>query len=335
MNASWLNLAIETVTETKIKTKEANETTSFLEEKNCPLCGAEKAKTVYHWPACFYPHDKFETASWDGRCEIDLKIVQCFECQLPYTRPSFREQSLHLVYPDEIVPENVSRNKVVETKKFALLRSLASKYLKKGAKVCDIGARYGSLVFQLNSDGFDSLGVEMNRAACDLASEFGIDDVHCCSVSDLPQLCDELNIDQVDCFVMDDVLEHLVHPSETFKKLESLQTSGGMIITRQMDWSSFGHRYFGRNWYYLQPAAHMTFWNKRTITSLFEKHGYDVTEVNRTSTKQILKKLWRHIRRRIKSNKTEHFEWWVNGKQMYLANRWKFNDMFTVVAKKR
>ena len=102
--------------------QEANE---LRESKPCCICNADQHKEVYQWPANYYSHQEFETASWDGRQSLPLSIVKCSSCQMVYTRPSFKLESLSLVYPDDIVPPEIKPD-VVAIRKASLKTNLRS-----------------------------------------------------------------------------------------------------------------------------------------------------------------------------------------------------------------
>jgi hypothetical protein len=138
----------------------------FLEEKKCDICGELEYKTVYQWPANYYPHDIYETASWDGRQLIDIKIVKCKNCGVLYTNPAFKELYLNLVYPDDLVEKNnLDFNELLQDKKWADIIEYIKKYLPKTTStIVDIGARYGILVKQLELIGYkNAVGVEFNK----------------------------------------------------------------------------------------------------------------------------------------------------------------------------
>jgi hypothetical protein len=52
-------------------------TTEIRESKSCNICNSEKHQPVYSWSKDHYDHEKYETASWDGRLSLDLQIVKC------------------------------------------------------------------------------------------------------------------------------------------------------------------------------------------------------------------------------------------------------------------
>jgi hypothetical protein len=100
-----------------------------------------------------------------------------------------------------------------------------------------------------------------------------------------------------------------------------------------MDIISLGHSLFRKRWYYLQPAAHMYYFNIKTIKLLLHNFGYKLIKVHRTNpVKNLIHTLSRTAYSFIFN--TKH-DWQVNNKRMYLADRKKsLDDMFLVIAKK-
>lgn len=313
---------------------------SFLESRPCPVCDARDAEPVVTFPADHYDHERFETASWDGRQSVAMHIVRC-RCGLVRTDPAFREDHLGLVYPQDLVDVGMSERQldrlfsVAHQRKFAHMASHVGRFLQTGATVVDIGARYGAFAHIARElGGFDAWGLEYNPAAVAVGRK-RFDRLWQGLISDLPARMEAAGLDAVDGFVLDDVLEHLPHPNRDLATLARSQRSGGFVFLRQMDMASLGRRRFGDQWYYLQPAAHMFYFDEASVTALLARHGYEVVDVQRphpTSTAartyaslpgQWLKR-WRA--RRAPAGR----------RPSYLTQRFKgADDMFLVTARLR
>lgn len=299
---------------------------SLREHKNCNICGSDEKELLYHWDADVYPHNEIETCSWDGRQSIDLSIVKCKNCGLVFTSPAFKPENLGLVYPADIIPEKIEINS--NEKKFVELGDEIKKFLPAGSTLLDVGARYGAFIKRMTSMGYTSFGVEYNPEAVERAKEEGIDGLFTGTIDSLPDaLHEETGHRFMDAFVMDDVLEHLTDPVKDITILNGLQEIGGKLFLRQMDLDSWGHRLYGKNWYYLQPAAHMYFFNEDSIKRLLKKVGYRVVSIRRAS---FMKVLFSFLQNSI-SGKSEAI---INGKPNYLNYRKKLRDMFLVIAEK-
>jgi 2-polyprenyl-3-methyl-5-hydroxy-6-metoxy-1,4-benzoquinol methylase len=314
------------------------ETTELRERKPCLLCGGTDALPVYEFPADYYDHRRWETASWDGRMSLPVSVVRCPKCDLVFSRPSFRTQALDHVYPADLVDPTTSFGHALAQTRSKHLKLLAEvqRFLKRGT-LCDVGTRYGVLPHLAREAGFDAFGIEYNAASVKVACDADVP-VFRGSVDDLPRVLAETGRGSVDAFVLDDVLEHLVDPRFALRTLSQCQQPGGLLFLQQMDLDSLGHKLFQRNWYYLQPAAHMFYFSERTLRALLGTVGYEIkrvvrprllTNLRRTLSRTMPGAASKLLRAAISQPKTKR-------KPSYLTCRLRSaDDMFLVVAAKR
>jgi 2-polyprenyl-3-methyl-5-hydroxy-6-metoxy-1,4-benzoquinol methylase len=316
-------------------------TNNLLEEKLCNICGSDEYKLKYHWKANYYNHQTFETCSWDGRQDIELKIVQCTSCSFMYSRPSFKISALDFVYPIDIISgineqKNQKYSKLNLSKHLPFLEIIKDNWTPP-KRILDIGTRYGELPYLARQANIEAFGIEYNKASVDIAKANGREYIFHGTIRDLPELKKTGKIPAFDIVTMDDVLEHLVDANEGIATISSLQKSGDLIITRQMDSDSLGHRLFGKNWYYLQPAAHMFYFNSKTASKLLENNEYRVIKIYKPSIiSSIVETIFMEMKFLIARIIRRKSNWKaVNGKIMYLSKRKRgFYDMFTIVALK-
>lgn len=319
-------------------TQPNEESRQLFEEKSCLLCGERAAELVYEYPADYYDHARWETASWDGRVSTALRIVRCAKCTMMYSRPSFREDALDRVYPQDLVDPELSFAQALaqtRSKHAKLLRELIAQ--RSHGSLCDLGTRYGVLPHLARECGFTAYGIEYNAAAVRVASAAGVP-VYQGSVADLPRVLADRGEDHVDIIVLDDVLEHLVDPSAALRTLSACQEAGGLVLLQQMDLDSLGHRLFRRHWYYLQPAAHMFYFSERTLRALLDRAGYDVRRIVRPT---LFRNLSRTVSRTLPGAAIKLARAAAQGdrtqrKPSYLACRLRSaDDTFLVIAEKR
>lgn len=308
---------------------------NIRESKPCCICDKESYQVLYQWPSNFYDHDKFETASWDGRQSINLQIVRCVNCGTVYTNPSFKAESLHLVYPEDLIQtETRDKNELLKEQKWNELIDLIIHFLPEGSTVCDVGTRYGILPEKIREKGYNTFGIELNQGAVEYAEKIGIEEVYHSDIFGINHVLNQKGIKNVNAFVLDDVLEHLVDPFKELSTLSSAQSKGDYFVLRQMDHDSWGRKIFRKNWYYYQPAAHMYFFDDKSIKALLDKVGYEVVKTIKTPPKHQLKPFVVQILRKFGVAKYQ-FPTQLNGKRMYLDKRFKLEDMFVVVARKK
>jgi 2-polyprenyl-3-methyl-5-hydroxy-6-metoxy-1,4-benzoquinol methylase len=308
---------------------------SFLEMKQCNICGGDRTRVVHAFLPNLYNHRVFETASWDGRQSIPLTVVRCKTCGLVFTNPAFKKTSLDLVYPKDIIKVPDTDKLLANTRKFDELLEQAKPFMR-GRTVVDIGTRYGVFPLVAKRAGFDALGVEFNEESVNIGKSIGAP-IHRGTVDTLASIVTEQAMDHIDNLFMVDVLEHLTDPLGDLKIIASLQKTGARLFMKQMDLDSLGYRLFRGRWHYLQPAAHMYYFNEKTVTLLLDKAGYRLITVSRMPLLDNLRKLVKSaVRTRIQKRLGKPRKvWMVNQKEMYLNRRKRStDDMFLVIAEK-
>lgn len=310
---------------------------ALREERPCLLCGNDAPRVVYTFRENYYDRRRFETASWDGRLGLSGRIVRCPACDLWYASPAFRSEALAHVYPADLVESSLTFERALaqSRSKHAWLVARVREQLPSGS-VCDLGTRYGVLPHLLSRAGYDAFGIEYNPAAVSVARAASVP-VFQGSVDDLPRVLADTRRTHVDAFTLDDVLEHLADPRAALERLKSVQHAGGLLFLQQMDLDSLGHKLFRRHWYYLQPAAHMYYFNERSLRRLLDQVGYDVISVQRPG---IARNLRRTLTRTLPGAALRLLRTLgrpgAHGKPSYLTRRFRSaDDMFLVIARKR
>lgn len=316
------------------------------EKKACAVCGDGHQKVLYEWDANEYPHDQYETCSWDGRQSLALTIVKCKACGHIYTSPAFKECALGLVYPEDLVPtDDETIHQDLESKKYIQFAELIRKYIAGTSVVCDIGSRYGGLPYRLVRSGITALGIEYNPESVRMGREFGAP-VFQGTVEQMSKVIRESGYSSVDVVTMDDVSEHLSQPDKDFRTVFDALPPGGMLITRQMNISSLGHQLYGRNWYYLQPAAHINYFSPQTLGRLLTQIGFHIVSVDtphtlpvmlhtiRRSFREICRAFLRNITKE-RCKRAQKFTHTAGTKLVYLIDRKKtLDDCFTMICRK-
>ena len=125
-------------------------------------------------------------------------------------------------------------------------------------------------------------GIEPQQAAYEEASAI-LDRV---LQLDVDSGIEALKDQRFDCIVFNDVLEHLVDPWNTLKKISELLLPGGCVVVsipnaRYMP--VFKEFVFNADWQYREDGVmdrtHLRFFTKKSIKIMFESTGYEVTEL--------------------------------------------------------
>jgi len=147
--------------------------------------------------------------------------------------------------------------------------------------ILDIGCGAGAFAAGLKENGrqVEIWGVEMCPEAARLASEV-LDEV---MVGDVISVLPDLPSGRFDCIVLNDVLEHVLHPDEVLRRIMPLLAPGGTVVA-----SIPNVRYFfnvldlvayGR-WDYTDEGildrTHLRFFTRSSMKRMFQESGYRV-----------------------------------------------------------
>ncbi len=145
----------------------------------------------------------------------------------------------------------------------------------------DIGCGAGAFAAGLKQDGrsLEIWGVEMTPEAAKLATEV-LDKV---LVGDIVSVLPDLPLGRFDCIVLNDVLEHVIHPEEVLARIQPLLAPGGVVVA-----SIPNVRYFfnvwnlvaGGRWDYTDEGildrTHLRFFTRSSMKRMFQQKGYRV-----------------------------------------------------------
>lgn len=132
-------------------------------EVPCPLCGTADKKLL-------------GTFHFQGQI---LGLVECEECCLVYVSPRLSEEAMEVyfqTYTDVSSLEKIARWRAYNQPKIEQDLNILKSLLPRGKRILDIGCGYGFFQQQAREIGYETVGVEISRPACEYASkELGLD----------------------------------------------------------------------------------------------------------------------------------------------------------------
>ncbi len=151
-------------------------------------------------------------------------------------------------------------------------------------RILDVGCADGGLSASLQQKGAEVVGLEKDKVSCEKARE-RLDRVFLADIErfDLPY-----PKKYFDCIIYADVLEHLIEPSFLLKRHRDYLSDDGCIVA-----SIPNIRYYkviirlimGGSWDYsdggILDKSHIRFFTLVNIIELFEKAGYEITDIRR------------------------------------------------------
>jgi len=145
--------------------------------------------------------------------------------------------------------------------------------------VLDIGCGAGGFAAGLRDQGreLEIWGVEMCPEAARLAAEV-MDEI---LVGDFSAVLPELPLGRFDCIVLNDILEHVVHPDEILRRIKPLLAPGGRVVASIPNVRHFFNVLelvvHGR-WDYTDEGildrTHLRFFTRSSMKTMFQESGY-------------------------------------------------------------
>lgn len=159
-------------------------------------------------------------------------------------------------------------------------------FVPQGTKVMlDIGCGAGAFAAGLKQDGrqVEIWGVEMCPEAAKLAAEV-LDEV---LVGDFASVLPELPLGRFDCIVLNDVLEHVVHPEEVLRRIKPLLAPGATVVASIPNVRHFFNVLnlvvHGR-WDYTDEGildrTHLRFFTRSSMKRMFLESGFQVESMH-------------------------------------------------------
>lgn len=130
-------------------------------------------------------------------------------------------------------------------------------------QLLDIGCGDGSFLLKAKRKGWDVVGTELNPT---LARAAGIEVYDSIEMIPAEQ--------RFDCITLWHSLEHLPHPSTTLTRLAAMLSSQGTLLIAVPDAGGLQASVFGARWFHLDVPRHLYHFNKRALSHLLEKTGF-------------------------------------------------------------
>lgn len=140
--------------------------------------------------------------------------------------------------------------------------------IRRGGKLLEIGCAYG-FSLDIARRRFDEVtGVELNPEAAEHARRaFGLD------VRANDFLAEPLPENHYDAIVSWATLEHIPAPQRTIEKVFRLLKPGGVFAFTTIDIDALVPRLRREKWRQIHPPTHVSYFSRRTLGRLLEKHG--------------------------------------------------------------
>ena len=252
--------------------------------KKCAVCGRRRFKFM------------FEQGDKNLKLPGNFKMFKCLSCNVLFLNPQPNFKELQDYYPKK---DYYSLNSLDKTslkvrlklllyplffhhkKNNYLLKFIFSplKFLIKGTKIhpgekiLDIGCGSGQFLYEMNSLGLKTWGIEPGKFDLEGAKKEGLK----INNQDLKKSKYKSNF--FDIITMHHVLEHLDNPKKNIKEIRRILKKNGLLIIGVPNNKSLAYKLFGKNWYQLDIPRHLINYSGKNLQYLLEKNGFKILKI--------------------------------------------------------
>jgi 2-polyprenyl-3-methyl-5-hydroxy-6-metoxy-1,4-benzoquinol methylase len=273
-----------------------------VEDALCPICRTDRWSTAM-----------FESSDRMFGIEGRFPTAWCFKCQVLYLKRRPTEYCISGFYPERVyyshLPSmavasrplrNWIRSKLVDSRSKAgrsshlLLRLLdwarggPGYYLDsgwriismfpKGSQILDIGCGNGDALAFYQRFGWECYGVELSKAAVDVAVNRGLDVKHSQHLWEANYLSESFDIIRIN-----HVLEHLYDPVRTLAEVWRVLKPTGRVLVATPNISGIHARIFGQYWYQLDSPRHIALYSIYALKMLMAMTGLRIQSMSTMS----------------------------------------------------
>ena len=250
--------------------------------RNCPLCDSSNRKLLYKATAGKGSNAISFNCTSEGLAEYN-NIYKCLTCGMVYQFPIIDQDKLIELYKeteDPIYLEKESERRLTFNSYLELLKN----YLKKNAKVFEIGPYTGIFLSMLEKEGYSATGLELSKWASGIASQKVAAKIF---NEPLEKISDERN-ETFDAVCLWDVFEHYNYPALELSHIFKVLKRDGYLFISTVDAGSFSFRIL-RGRYPFLMQMHPVYFSRTTIRRILENAGFEIVKI-RVHKRYISKK---------------------------------------------
>lgn len=249
--------------------------TSFLMNQapesmeNCPVCNGENTRLAL----------KVKDHSVTGEF---FDVFECGRCGLRFTRnpPAVEKIGTYYESEDYISHSNTRKGLINSLYHSVRNRTLATKfYLLKRAtgltagRHLDIGAGTGAFVQYMNNKGWESIGIEPDERARDMALAY-----HATKLLPAGEF-DSLSPESLDAISMWHVLEHVHALYPYLHQIKNILKPGGLVFIAVPNYTSYDAGKYGPDWAAYDVPRHLYHFSPDSMKWLLNSAGFQLKEI--------------------------------------------------------
>lgn len=195
-------------------------------------------------------------------------LIRCDKCGFVTVEPYPTRKELDQFYTKEYDFSYMNADSA-RLKKINLDRLQVVLKHKKSGSLLEIGS--GSGLFMREAQKyFDVQGIEFSDYAAKIGRKnFGLNIM-------TANLYDFQSSKKYDVIVMFHVLEHVLDPSLALQKIKSMLKKDGVLVMAFPNIDSLSFKLFGKNWEWINPPKHLSYFNEKSFSRLANRNGLRV-----------------------------------------------------------
>lgn len=239
-------------------------------ERSCVLCRASEQRLVYPGNVSG-TIDPSEFSCTSGALTQHDDIVQCSGCGMVSSVPGIPPDEILDTYA-RVVDEDYLAEEQGRRELFDWVLQSMGGYAFRGRKLLELGANVGLFLDVARDAGWDARGYEPSRWATELGRQrFGVD----LREGVLEELDEPAG--SADAVVMLDVLEHLVDPLDSLRRIREAVAEEGLLTLSTVNLSSVHARVRGERWpWFIRP--HLHYFTPETLQAMLSRAGFRLVE---------------------------------------------------------
>jgi len=232
-----------------------------MESINCAVCNSSNFKILLKSRDYRYHLNKEE-----------FTLVKCRKCGLIYLNPRPSEKEMDRFYPREYYDLQFSLLEKKITQLFLKIGTAKLKKYKKKGLVLDLGCGAGDFLLEMKRFGFETIGIDVSKRACDISQKKGIkvfnSELKDCHFPD----------ETFDVITLWHVFEHLHNPDQTLKEICRILKKDGILLIEVPNIESFSFKLFKKYCFHLDIPRHLYHWSPKTLEKILLQNKIKIFE---------------------------------------------------------
>jgi 2-polyprenyl-3-methyl-5-hydroxy-6-metoxy-1,4-benzoquinol methylase len=240
----------------------------LTELEHCPLCRSRRIRLFKKGtidPQAIGAADfKITDSHYGSRWTFN----HCRDCGFVFANPLPDGEAIAGFYA-ALDDEEYSQEDEGRGRNFAVVLRRLNRFAPANGSLLDVGAASGIFLNLARRAGYDAAGIEPSeRLVADAERLYGLK-IFCGSAEQFP-------VGRTfDVVTLLDVLEHVTDPVAFLGTVAGFLAPGGTLVVVTPDIGSLAARLLGGRWWHYR-AAHVNFFNRRSLERLLAAHGFTV-----------------------------------------------------------